>query len=226
MMTEVNKMPPSDTGNTLAYPIPGIKIDSDRLQADFQRVQRDLWKRQNRNKNSGWKGIALYSKSGNSDDLGWTNQLPVKKTSEGEQCAYICNELIPQFGAAWVRVAFYKLEAGTRIGEHRDLVQSSASLSIVRIHIPVITNEKVVMYLDRKPYHFPVGTAWYFDPTARHKVENNSDQDRIHLMVDFQLCESLKKLLRPVTTKDRFRFLYVSILFKINRARHFLRNLR
>ena len=71
------------------------------------------------------------------------------------------------------------------------------------------------MFMDGKPYHFGVGTAWYFDATGRHKVENNSDQDRIHLVVDLKPSDATNKLLKPLTLKDRVRFTYFTLLYYV-----------
>ena len=145
--------------------------------------------------NAGWEGVALYSPSGRANNLTLVRHPPVQQTPAGALCPYICNEVLPQFGARWLRVAFYKLEAGKKIGEHRDLVHDGFRRVTVRMHMPVITNQDVVMYVDRRPYHFAPGTAWYLDPTARHKVENNSQEDRIHLMADFLFEGTLPDLL-------------------------------
>jgi hypothetical protein len=200
--------------NTLAYPIQNIAIDPSRIRADYETVvTQSSWKKQNVYMNPGWEGIALYSPSGRSDDLTLVRHPPVERTPAGSLCSYTCEELLPQFGARWLRVAFYKLEAGKKIGEHRDLVHEGFRRMTVRIHMPVITNERVVMYVDRRPYYFAPGTAWYFDPTARHKVENNSNEDRIHLMADFLFEGTLQELLKTPTSQDRLRFAWMSFRY-------------
>lgn len=50
----------------------------------------------------------------------------------GERCSYICDEVLPQFGAALLRVAFYRLQAGAKIGEHRDCGENR-TMGYVRI---------------------------------------------------------------------------------------------
>jgi hypothetical protein len=197
--------------NTLAYPIDNIGIDASRVRAEYEEVVAQAsWRKQNLFMNAGWEGVALFSLSGRSDDLTLVRHPPVQRTPAGALCRYICDEVLPQFGARWLRVAFYKLEAGKKIGEHRDLVHDGFRRVTVRIHVPVITNQNVVMYVDRRPYYFAPGTAWYFDPTARHKVENNSTEDRIHLMADFLFEGTLPDRLRTPTNQDRLRFAWMS----------------
>jgi hypothetical protein len=197
----------SDLNDTVAYPLPSIEIDSKRVQEELRALDEELWTLQNRYKAvERWKGISLFSVGGEATDLRVADRLPVYKTVAGEKCPYICNEVLPRFGAPWLRVVFYRLEAKTQIAPHRDLGHNRILNGPVRIHIPVITNPQVLMYLDGRPYHFSTGTAWYFDATARHSVENNSDQDRIHLVVDLKPCEATHRLLKPLTAGNRVRF--------------------
>jgi Aspartyl/Asparaginyl beta-hydroxylase len=214
-----------DRYGTLTYPIQGIQIDPVRLRADLDNVLQNetLWKRQNKYKNVGWKGVALYSRTGEPEDLAQTLLLPVHKTKVGSLCPYICDEILPQFGAPWLRVAFYKLEAGAQIGEHRDIVQNQGGRGMARIHVPVITNDKVIMYVGHKPYHYPPGSAWYFDPTAQHAVENLGNEDRIHLLVDFKCTPEFNRLLKPLDLRDRARFAYITTLYYALRLFAFLR---
>jgi hypothetical protein len=214
--------------STLAYPLPTIKIDPDQLLDDLKRMEDGLWRPQSRYKAdvTNWDGISLYSVNGDIHDLRAADRLPVYKTPAGEKCPYICNELLPQFGAPCLRVVFYRLRAGTQIGEHRDIGENRFTTGVVRIHIPVITNEKVVMYVGGNPYHFPVGTAWYFDASVRHAVQNNSDQDRIHLVADLKVCRTLNRLLKPLTVDDRLRFARHTFTYYLATARMFLRFVR
>ena len=193
--------------NTLVYPLPNTSIDPERVRAEYEAViaAAPLYD-QNKYRNEGWKGIALYSGSGKNNDLRVNYDPHPTRTPMGELCPYICNEVLPQFKSRWYRAGFYKLESGKTIGEHRDLVQSTFHRTMVRIHIPVITDPDVIMMVERQPYHFPVGTAWYFDATARHAVQNNSDIDRIHIMADFEYGPELEEFLLPPTMGDKVRF--------------------
>lgn len=206
-LNETTTQPPMNLESTLVYALPHIEIDPDRLLDDLKNMEEGLWTPQNRYAEvTNWDVIALHSVSGDLHDLRSADHLPVHKTAAGEKCPYICNDLLPQFGAPCLRVVFSRLQAGTRIGEHRDYGENRFNTGVVRIHIPVITDDKVLMYLEGNPYHFPVGTAWYFDASVRHAVQNNSGQDRIHLIADFKVCAELEKLLKPLTMKDRLRF--------------------
>jgi|CXWL01.1.fsa_nt_gi hypothetical protein len=89
-----------------------------------------------------------------------------------------------QYEAPVIRKAmFAKLRAGGEIVEH---VDGSIALRMVhRIHIPIVTNEKVHFIIDGVDYNLKVGEVVEFDNTRYHSVKNDSDQDRIHLIIDY-----------------------------------------
>ena len=197
----------TETNDTICYALSGIEIDSARLLADYERVASDTWTDQNRYAKgmSNWKGISLYSLNGESDDLRCADRPNVKRTPCGDMCSYICDELLPQFGADPLRVAFYRLTAGTKVGRHKDYGQNRTS-GMVRIHIPVVTNPDVEMRVGENEYHFAVGEAWYFDASCWHSVQNNGAEDRIHLIADLYPSPGLDSHLKPIEWKDRIRF--------------------
>lgn len=80
------------------------------------------------------------------------------------------------------KAMFVKLAAGKKINEHYD---DGLYLSLVkRHHIPIITNDKVWFYVDGIKKNLKTGEIWEIDNTKLHKVENLSNHDRVHLIVD------------------------------------------
>src|SRR5215467_7027676 len=75
---------PSDTDNSLCYPLPGIHIEPERLLEDLRDMEENYWVHQNRyraqTKVDFWDGIALYSVNGDIDDLRVADHLPVYQT--------------------------------------------------------------------------------------------------------------------------------------------------
>lgn len=55
-----------------------------------------------------------------------------------------------------------------------------------RIHVPLITNPNALTMAgeDDEPYQMQVGSAYWFDKTARHWVTNAGESPRIHFMFD------------------------------------------
>lgn len=197
------------TEDTVCYSLAGINIDTTKLLEDYHRVAGGSWTDQNRymkeSKNN-WNGISVYSINGESDDLRCADRAITKKTPAGENCPYICEDLLPQFDAPLLRVAFYRLKSGTVVGRHKDYGQNR-TMGSVRIHIPVITNPEVTMRVSDNQYHFAVGEAWYFDASCWHSVQNKGSEDRIHLIADFCPSAGLDAHLKPIGMNDRVRFL-------------------
>ena len=54
----------------------------------------------------------------------------------------------------------------------------------VRIHVPIITNPAVIFYCGDKQVSMGAGETWIFDSWRNHRVHNQSDEDRIHLVID------------------------------------------
>jgi quercetin dioxygenase-like cupin family protein len=51
--------------------------------------------------------------------------------------------------------------------------------------VPVITTEGVIFTVGGEPRSLPAGEIWEINNTREHSVENTSDRDRVHLIVDW-----------------------------------------
>lgn len=54
----------------------------------------------------------------------------------------------------------------------------------VRIHIPILTDPKVIFGCADQEIHMREGEAWCFDHSKWHWVKNNSSLPRVHLVID------------------------------------------
>ena len=103
------------------------------------------------------------------------------------------------------RLRFMKLEAGKIIRKHSDKIDKDLGFDdgeIVRIHIPIRTNEDVIFTLYESPrdkigneYNLKTGHYYYTDVTKPHAVRNESEVDRIHLVVDCYSNDTLRTLI-------------------------------
>jgi tetratricopeptide (TPR) repeat protein len=82
-----------------------------------------------------------------------------------------------------VRILFAKLLAGGKIEEHVDFGYSL--IGVHRIHIPVVTNDDVVFRVGGESRNLRVGEFCEIDNSEKHAVDNNSAEDRVHLIVDW-----------------------------------------
>jgi len=114
-------------------------------------------------------------------------------------------KLLENLPCEFERVRFMKLEAGKIIGKHSDKVDKQIGFNdgdIVRIHVPIRTNENVIFTLYESPrdkigneYNLKTGHYYYTDVTKPHAVRNESDVDRIHLVVDCYSNDALRTLI-------------------------------
>lgn len=75
-----------------------------------------------------------------------------------------------------------KLKSNGKIGIHSD--SGKFLIDCHRIHVPIKTNEKVVYWINNKEYYWEKGFIYEFDNTLPHGVFNNSDEERIHLIIN------------------------------------------
>ena len=114
-------------------------------------------------------------------------------------------DILERIPAEKERVRFMKLEAGKVIGKHTDKIDKSIGFEdgeIVRIHIPIRTNDKVVFTLYESPkdkegteYQLKTGHYYYCDVTKAHAVRNDSEVDRIHLVADCFANQELRNII-------------------------------
>ena len=79
------------------------------------------------------------------------------------------------------RVMFARVPAGGDISGHYD---GEASHYIHKIHVPLITNDKVLFRVGRKETHLPAGEIFEVNNKRVHAVKNGGTTDRIHLIFE------------------------------------------
>ena len=113
------------------------------------------------------------------------------------------NEILEKLPCTYERVRFMKLVAGKVIGKHSDKIDKDIeSGNIVRIHVPIRTNEDVIFTLYENArdkigneHNLKTGHFYYTDVSKPHAVRNNSNIDRIHLVVDCHANSALRTLI-------------------------------
>lgn len=114
-------------------------------------------------------------------------------------------------------VRLLKLSANSKINPHHDETFEDKQKKI-RLHIPLITNDKVIFKILNKQYKFDrkvkkelikkvwinkdiaefklsIGNLWYVNVDNIHSVENNSNIDRIHLVIDLKPTRDMLKII-------------------------------
>ena len=114
-------------------------------------------------------------------------------------------DILDKLPCEYERVRFMKLEAWKNIGKHTDKIDKEIGFDdgqIVRIHVPIRTNDNVVftLYENTKDkigneHRLKTGHYYYTDVTKAHAVRNESDVDRIHLVIDCYSNNALRTLI-------------------------------
>lgn len=154
-----------------------FKFDVTRLAQEVAAIEADAWQPHPQ----GFEGnlsVPLISVNGEMNDK---FNGPMKVTGYLEQSPYI-QQVLASFGEVFGRSRLMGLAGGRAVPEHRDI--NYHWYNRVRIHIPVITNPDVLFYCGNTHVHMEAGDTWIFDSWKPHRVENGSDENRVHLVVD------------------------------------------
>ncbi len=177
-----------------------FRFDPDRLKADLERIQPEEWTPHfNTNIYEGeWSGVALRSIAGHALQL-YPDPTATGGYSDTEilrRCHYY-QEVLATFDCPLTSVRLLKLKARSNIREHRDYKLGYED-GEMRIHIPIVTNPAVAFFVNGERVPMQEGETWYVDVNLPHRVDNESDTDRIHLVVDCVVDDWLESFL-PVT---------------------------
>ena len=101
---------------------------------------------------------------------------------------YIKNTLQPiyekHYGPGYfIRTLLPRLQPGGSIPIHKD--NGESLMKCKRTHIPLITNKDVLFKVGETVKNLKVGEIWEINNGREHSVINNSNEYRIHLIVDY-----------------------------------------
>jgi len=120
-----------------------------------------------------------------------------KPVEDREALAYVpyAREIITlRIGADPQRCLLARLPGGAVVPPHSD--NGPYFLKTIRIHVPVITHEKVWMYCDGRVYNMRAGEVWALNNSAEHAVWNaDATRSRTHLICDYLPSPQLLDLL-------------------------------
>ena len=145
------------------------------------------------NKKGNWTAISLKGYGSDPKEIGKGGVLGTENSNELQETALYSElnigAILENIPAETDRVRLMRLEAGTKIAKHTDKVDKDIkSGKIRRLHIPVITDKNIIFRSWLKggiaEFSMAKGECWWLDVAQAHAVENNSDIDRVHLVVD------------------------------------------
>lgn len=105
-----------------------------------------------------------------------------KDTVALNDCCYF-KEVIASFLCEKETIRLMNIPPGGVINTHIDY-ESGYEDGFFRIHIPIITNNKVHFILNDQIIIMQSGEAWYTNVNLPHSVVNNGQTNRVHLVID------------------------------------------
>lgn len=174
-------------------------FDAEKMQSETAALTETYWKMHYNTKHysGNWSIIPLRALNGDPEipysvHATSAGQIGYADTPLLQQCAYI-QEVLNHFQCEKTAVRLMKLDAGAVINPHNDH-DMAYEQGEVRLHIPVVTNEKVAFYLDEERILMQEGECWYLNLQLTHRVRNDGDTDRIHLVIDCLVNDWVKNL--------------------------------
>jgi len=173
-----------------------FRFDAKLLQQATNQITQQHWKLhyQTKHYTGGWTVLSLRSINGNTDNIYVSpieNEL-YENTSFLEQSEYF-KEVLSTFECELKAVRLMKLEPGAVIKEHRD-ADLAFEKGEIRLHIPITTNPLVDFFLDKERMELKEGECWYMNFNLPHALENKSNEDRIHLVIDAVVNDWVKNI--------------------------------
>ncbi len=129
-------------------------------------------------------------RDGKVDENGHTFHM----NEELKQCPYL-QEVLNTFKCDKFLYRTQNLKPGGKIEKHRDRGRGLVD-GIVRLNIPVTTNDEVYFHIDGERIVMKDGECWLPEVTKLHEVENRSDKLRMQIMIDCDLNDWWKDVLK------------------------------
>jgi len=140
-----------------------------------------------------WKGIVLRAPDNSSHTLAANNENKYfRDTALLERTTYF-QKVLSQFDCTKTTVRLLKLAPGSVVKLHRD-PDLSFWEGLVRIHVPILTNNQVKFILGGKLLEMKPGECWFGEFTLPHSVTNHGKTERIHLVFDLKINDWLHEL--------------------------------
>jgi len=141
-----------------------------------------------------WSAIPLRSIGGKADNI----IISPSGNSDYSDTVFLQNspylqKVLQTFQCPLLAVRLLKLNAGSIIKEHRD-AELNFENGEIRLHIPVLTHADVEFFLDKERLSLQEGECWYMNFNLLHAINNKSNINRVHLVIDAVVNDWVKKI--------------------------------
>lgn len=155
-----------------------LLFDSAAMAKEVAAFREDEWKA-HPNALPGNSMLPLVAAHGDPADESFDG--PMLPTPELRRCPYL-TQVIAALGATVGRSRLMRLAGRSEVNAHVD--QGYYWAERVRVHVPVLTQPTVRFECGGTATHMAAGECWIFDTWRLHRVLNDTDTMRIHLVVD------------------------------------------
>lgn len=155
-----------------------LRFDAARLAAEVAALGEGPW----RPHPQGFAGnsmLPLVAVGGDSANEAFSG--PMKPTAELERCPYL-TQVYASLGATVGRSRLMRLSGHAEVKRHVD--HGYYWIERVRVHVPIVTQPTVRFECGDATINMAEGECWLFDTWRQHRVINDAEQSRIHLVVD------------------------------------------
>jgi Aspartyl/Asparaginyl beta-hydroxylase len=165
-------------------------FDRDLLAADLRRLQATPWIRHfvTQNYQGDWSVIPLRGPAGARHPVLFRpDRHRVRGHADAGGLSLFCS-VLDSFVCPLQAVGLMRLTPGSVIKEHSDH-DLCFEQGIVRLHIPITTNDGIAFELNRRRVILEAGSCWYLRLSDPHSLANRGDADRVHLVIDASVSE-------------------------------------
>jgi hypothetical protein len=106
---------------------------------------------------------------------------PMAPTPYLRECPYLV-EVLASLGCSLGRTRLMRLSGGAEVTPHVDI--NYYWRDRMRVHVPIVTQPSVSFHCGDAKVHMAAGECWIFDTWTRHRVINDAERKRIHLVAD------------------------------------------
>ena len=168
-----------------------LAIDAARLRAEVEALPETMWETRAGRLGPHDAARAIFLR-GYAPAEG--RHKPVEDREALAHVPYAHEIIVQRLGADPQRCLLARLPGGAVVPPHSD--NGPYFLKTIRIHVPVITHDKVWMYSDGRIYNMRPGEVWALNNSAEHAVWNaDATLSRTHLICDYLPSPALLDLL-------------------------------
>lgn len=106
---------------------------------------------------------------------------PMRPTPHLTRCPYVI-DVLASLGAVLGRTRLMRLSGHAEVSPHYDIHYYWRER--MRIHVPIVTQPTVRFICGDEEVNMKPGECWIFDTWAKHRVINDAERSRVHLVVD------------------------------------------